>query len=77
MPKTVKFQFKTETSMYELLKCKTKPTSMELSPDGQMFSIYARDRFVRIFNFATGKMMKKIDDTFELYEKQQAVRTSL
>jgi peptidylprolyl isomerase domain and WD repeat-containing protein 1 len=37
-----------------------------------MFSIYARDRFVRLFNFATGKMMKKIDDTFELYEKQQA-----
>lgn len=70
-PKTVKFQFKTETSLYELLKNKTTPTSLELSPNCEMFSIMARDRFVRIFNFATGKMIKQIDDTFALYEKQQ------
>jgi len=70
--KKLKWQYKTETSLYELLKHKTKPTSLSLSPDGALVAITARDRFIRIFRFATGKLIKQYDDRLDVYEEMQA-----
>lgn len=75
-PKNVGFQFKTESSLYELSKCKTKAASLDISPNGEYFSVMGRDRFVRIFKFFTGKLTLKIDDSLEVYEKAQAIESN-
>lgn len=71
-PTNVDFKFKSDTSLFELMKCKTKASSLDVSPNGQLFSIMGRDRFLRVFRFASGKLIKKIDESFETYEKMQA-----
>lgn len=48
-------------------------SGITFSPDETMFATMSSDRFVRVFNFDTGKMIKKLDDRLSLYsEAQQA-----
>ncbi|PQQ12619.1 hypothetical protein Pyn_37994 [Prunus yedoensis var. nudiflora] len=45
----VKFRVKSDTSLFEFLKCKTTVSSIEISPDGKQFSITSPDRRIRVF----------------------------
>lgn len=41
------------------------------SPDENLFTTMSSDRFVRVFNFENGKMIKKLDDRLSLYSEAQ------
>jgi len=71
LPTNVAFKYKSDTSLYDLAKSKTKATSLNVSPDGSMFSITARDRNIRLFRFRTGKLIKKLDESLQSFEKAQ------
>jgi len=59
----LRFSFKSETHLFEFAKCKTTPTCISFSQDGLQWVSNARDRQIRVFNFFTAKMTKKIDET--------------
>ncbi|ETL92682.1 hypothetical protein L917_09060, partial [Phytophthora nicotianae] len=68
----VKFKFKGETDLFELAKCKTFATAIDVSPDGQSFVVSAKDSQIRVFRFATGKMRRKYDESLTVFEDAQA-----
>ncbi|PQQ10347.1 peptidyl-prolyl cis-trans isomerase CYP71 [Prunus yedoensis var. nudiflora] len=61
----VKFRVKSDTSLFEFLKCKTTVSSIEISPDGKQFSITSPDRRIRVFWFSTGKLRRVYDESLE------------
>eukprot|EP01112_Ceratiomyxa_fruticulosa_P022938 TRINITY_DN8567_c0_g1_i1.p1 TRINITY_DN8567_c0_g1~~TRINITY_DN8567_c0_g1_i1.p1 ORF type:complete len:482 (+),score=91.09 TRINITY_DN8567_c0_g1_i1:2-1447(+) len=67
----VTFGMKMETDLYEFAKCKTAPTSLSISPDGRFFATVSKDRQVRVFNFHTGKIIAKYDESFQVINKLQ------
>eukprot|EP01104_Vermistella_antarctica_P017578 TRINITY_DN6243_c0_g1_i1.p1 TRINITY_DN6243_c0_g1~~TRINITY_DN6243_c0_g1_i1.p1 ORF type:complete len:636 (+),score=170.85 TRINITY_DN6243_c0_g1_i1:96-2003(+) len=72
----VMFEFKTQTDLYEFAKSQTIPTSLSFSRDGKMFVCSARDQFVRVFKYASGKMYRKYDETIARFQERQADETS-
>eukprot|EP00808_Paulinella_micropora_P010323 g29546.t1 len=70
--KGLKFQYKTETSLYTFLKDKTTAQSMEFSKDGEYFSTMGKDLVIRIFRFVTGKLVKKMKEDIDAVEAAQA-----
>ncbi|GMF58391.1 unnamed protein product [Phytophthora fragariaefolia] len=66
------FKFKGETDLYELAKCKTYATSVDVSADGKSFVVTAKDCHIRVFRFATGKMRRKYDESLAVFEDAQA-----
>lgn len=46
-PKTVRYQFKSETDLFEFQKCKTYPVSITASPDGKWLGSMGKDRQIR------------------------------
>ncbi|CCJ30576.1 unnamed protein product, partial [Pneumocystis jirovecii] len=66
------FQFKSDTDLYEFKKSKSIPTSITISPDGKKFStISFPDQQIRIFVFKTGKMIRKYDESLNMFNKLQ------
>uniref|UniRef100_A0A5S6QJC6 peptidylprolyl isomerase n=1 Tax=Trichuris muris TaxID=70415 RepID=A0A5S6QJC6_TRIMR len=63
----VDWKFKTETDLYELLKVKVLPLCMTVRPDGKEFVIFSNDGKLRFFKFATGKIIKVIDEGVKNY----------
>ncbi|GMF16486.1 unnamed protein product [Phytophthora lilii] len=70
--RVVKFKFKGETDLYELAKCKTYATAIDVSLDGKSFVVTAKDNQIRVFRFATGKMRRKYDENLTVFEDAQA-----
>ena len=59
LPKTVSFEYKADTDLYEFKKVKTSPTSVTFSPDYKQFvTTSIGDRQIRVFRFKTGKFPK-------------------
>ncbi|KAG5440266.1 hypothetical protein PCANB_001836 [Pneumocystis canis] len=70
-PKNV-FKFKSETHLYEFKKSGSIPVSVTISPDGQKFSTVSfPDQQIRIFNFKTGKMIRRYDESLNIFNKMQ------
>lgn len=46
-------------------------SSITLSPDEESFATMSSDRYIRVFKFSTGKMIKKIDERLSLYSEAQ------
>ena len=46
-------------------------SGITLSPDEETFATMSTDRFVRVFKFATGRMIKKFDDRLIIYSEAQ------
>ncbi|KAL4094382.1 hypothetical protein PRIC1_010043 [Phytophthora ramorum] len=67
-----KFRFKGETDLFELAKCKTHATAIDVSPDGGSFVVAAKDNQIRVFRFSTGKMRRKYDESLTVFEDAQA-----
>lgn len=66
----VSFRFKTETDLYDAAKAKTSPCSLVLDPSGSKFALVTRDKHIRIFDFASGKMKRKYDESAQAYQVQ-------
>lgn len=74
---SIKWQYKTDTDLYEFVKNKSTPTSLEFSPDGQMFVTQSMDdRQVRVFNFLTGKLHRKYDESLQTISEMQQAGTA-
>ena len=64
-PKNVTFRYKTETDLYVLAKAKVALTSLAVSPNGEHFAITAADFKVRLFQYASGKCLRVLDESYE------------
>ncbi|KAJ3681569.1 hypothetical protein LUZ60_016058 [Juncus effusus] len=67
----VKFKFKTDTNLFEIVKCKTTVSSIEVSSDGSQFAITSPDRRIRVFWFKTGKLRRVYDESLEVAQDVQ------
>ena len=63
----VSYQYKTETSLYELAKANTFPVSIAVSPSGTKFSVVSNDWKVRVFSFASAKLKYTYDESVQRY----------
>ncbi|KZP01316.1 peptidyl-prolyl cis-trans isomerase [Calocera viscosa TUFC12733] len=80
LPKTIPglWQFKSATDLYEFRKTKSIPTSITLSPDSSHFVVLSMsDRQIRVFNFLTGKMTRKYDESLAAIQEMQQAGTAI
>lgn len=49
------------------------PTSLKISPNGKYFACMALDHQIRVFQFSTGKLIRKYDERTDIYDKAQMV----
>lgn len=76
-PRTVSWEYKTDTDLYEFAKCQTCPTGLVFSPDGKLMATLAKDRKVRIFRFALGKMTKIFNESLQHYSELQQMKQQM
>jgi peptidylprolyl isomerase domain and WD repeat-containing protein 1 len=70
-PQFVSFKLKSETDLYDFKKNRLRPASIQFSPDFHKFVTFEfKDRVFRLFNFKTGKIIKKFDESLEQVEEQ-------
>lgn len=67
----VNFKFKSDTNLFEIVKCKTTVSAIEVSPDGKQFSITSPDRRIRVFWYRTGKLRRVYDESLEVAQDLQ------
>jgi len=72
-PRSVKFESKVETDLYEFAKNKTTPMCIAISPNDEYFATFATDRKIRIFKILTGKLSCVIDESLPHYSELQQV----
>ncbi|CAI5742053.1 unnamed protein product [Hyaloperonospora brassicae] len=75
LPLGVQFRYKGETDLYELAKCKTYATALDVSRDGSKFVVTAKDNQIRVMRFVTGKLRRKYDESLAVFEDAQADET--
>lgn len=76
-PKGLRWTYKTDTDLYDLMKHKTQPTSLTISPNGKLFAVVSTDRCIRVFKFSSGKLMRKYDDNLAAYNTAQKSEDSI
>jgi len=75
VPKTVAFEYKTQTDLYEFKKCRSTATSLTFSQDFEKFvTMSTKDRQVRLWKTRTGKMIRKYDESLDVINEMQQVR---
>lgn len=65
--KEIHFALKTETDLYDLAKAKTMPCALAVSPTGRHFATLSRDKMIRVFDLAKGKLLRKYDESAQIY----------
>lgn len=71
-PDDLGFQYKSTTDLYEFRKYKCLPSSLEFSPDGSRFATFSLpDRQIRVFDFRTGKLHRKYDESLAVAQDMQ------
>ncbi|KAJ3179601.1 Peptidyl-prolyl cis-trans isomerase cyp15 [Geranomyces variabilis] len=77
-PPAVSWQYKSDTDLYEFKKAKAAPTSLMFSPTFERFVTYGfADRQLRIFNFRTGKVIRKYDESLTVVSEMQQAGTAI
>ncbi|KAJ3279033.1 Peptidyl-prolyl cis-trans isomerase cyp15 [Borealophlyctis nickersoniae] len=77
-PPAVDWEFKSDTDLYEFKKAKTVPTCLTFSPDFTKFVTFGfGDRQIRIFNFRSGKLIRKYDEGLGIVSEMQQAGTSI
>ncbi|ELU17611.1 hypothetical protein CAPTEDRAFT_160326 [Capitella teleta] len=76
-PKCLQWEYKTDTDLYEFMKCKTIALDIAFSPDGKIMAAICKDRKVRLFKFLTGKITKVLDDSLHHFSKLQESTSEL
>ena len=67
----VKFEYKSDTHLFELQKAKCTALSLCVSKDGKHFACACTDSRIRLFSFATGKLRRVYDETVEASQELQ------
>lgn len=70
------FAFAAETDLYALAARRVVPLALEVSPDGTRFAVVASDGVVRVFDFATGKIIREFDESLAHQEALAAEAAS-
>ncbi|KAI8917525.1 hypothetical protein DFJ77DRAFT_428966 [Powellomyces hirtus] len=74
----VTWEFKSDTDLYEFKKTKTTPTSLTFSPNYEKFVTFGfGDRQIRIYNFRTGKVIRKYDESLTVVSEMQQAGTAI
>ncbi|CEM11716.1 unnamed protein product [Vitrella brassicaformis CCMP3155] len=68
----IQFTLKSDTDLFELLKSKTHALSLTVSPDGNLFACLCEDFHLRVFRLSTGKMIRKYDESIDMYTTAQS-----
>lgn len=72
------FKLKSSTDLFAFKKGKSLPTSITVSPSGSQFATFSfPDRYVRIFDFATGKLYRTYDESLSTITDMQQAGTAL
>jgi peptidylprolyl isomerase domain and WD repeat-containing protein 1 len=72
------FELKSSTNLFEFKKAKSTPSSITISPSGKQFAtISFPDRQVRVFDFGTGKLYRKYDESLSTITDMQQAGTAL
>ncbi|KAK2754243.1 hypothetical protein FQN54_007122 [Arachnomyces sp. PD_36] len=72
------FDMKSTTNLFDFKKSKSVPSSITISPSGHQFATFSfPDRQVRIFDFATGRLYRKYDESLETITDMQQAGTAL
>ncbi|KAJ3122259.1 hypothetical protein HK100_012066, partial [Physocladia obscura] len=73
----VDWEFKSDTDLYEFKKSKSSPSTLTFSPDYSKFVTFGfDDRQIRIFNFKTGKLLRKYDESLSVVSEMQQAGTA-
>ncbi|KAJ3022231.1 UNVERIFIED_CONTAM: hypothetical protein HDU68_009241 [Siphonaria sp. JEL0065] len=76
--KFVDWEFKGETDLYEFKKAKTYPATLTFSPDYTKFVTFGfEDRQIRVFSFASGKLLRKYDESLTVVSEMQQAGTAV
>ncbi|KAG9509137.1 Peptidylprolyl isomerase domain and WD repeat-containing protein 1, partial [Fragariocoptes setiger] len=68
-PGIVKFESKLDTDLYEFCRAKIALYDLTFSADGRYFATCSSDRCFRLFDFATGKILRIYDESLEKNEE--------
>jgi len=72
------FKFKSSTDLFAFKKAKSIPVSINISPSGSQFATFSfPDRYVRIFDFSTGKLHRTYDESLSTITDMQQAGTAL
>ena len=70
--------YKSDTDLLDFKKSKSVPCSFRLSPDGSRFSAMSLpDRQMRLFSFASGKLLRKYDESLRAMQEMQQAGTAV
>ena len=68
----IKWQFKSQTHLYDLAKCKSTADFLRFSPDWKRFLTYSsKEGCIRIFDFGTGMLVRRFDVGLEDIKKHR------
>jgi len=67
----IAFRSKMDTQLYELMRKKTFGISIAMSPTGTHFAIYGADRKIRLFDYASGRIVVTYDERAKVYDAAQ------
>ena len=72
------FKFKSSTDLFAFKKAKSVPTTINISPSGSHFATFSfPDRYVRVFDFLTGKLHRTYDESLSTITEMQQAGTAL
>ncbi|KAK9478226.1 hypothetical protein V1514DRAFT_86131 [Lipomyces japonicus] len=72
------FKFKSSTDLYEYRKSKSLPTGITFAPNGRQFAAFSLpDRQVRIFDYHSGKLIRKYDESLHMASEMQQSGTAV
>ncbi|KAL8798149.1 MAG: hypothetical protein Q9182_006917 [Xanthomendoza sp. 2 TL-2023] len=72
------WELKSSTDLFAFKKTKSTPTSVIVSPDGASFATFSfPDRQVRVFHFASAKLLRSYDESIGTITDMQQAGTSL
>ncbi|KZT37832.1 hypothetical protein SISSUDRAFT_987108 [Sistotremastrum suecicum HHB10207 ss-3] len=72
------WQYKSKTDLYEFKKSRSIPTCITFSPDSAQFATFSYpDRQIRVFNFITGKLLRKYDESLSAIQEMQQAGTAV
>ena len=72
------FKLKSSTDLFAFKKAKSVPTAITLSPCGSHFATFSfPDRYVRVFDFSTGKLHRTYDESLSTISEMQQAGTAL
>ncbi|KAK5943345.1 Peptidyl-prolyl cis-trans isomerase cyp15 [Knufia obscura] len=72
------FKMKSSTNLFDFKKAKSAPCCISISPSGHQFATFSfPDRKVRVFDFASGKLVRSYDESIQTLSDMQQAGTSL